>query len=180
MLPKIIPLLVISWIISGCTSSLNQKQASDKGITVTQTERGAVVTVSERILFETGKSEIRKETTDILDKLAKVLNEKTRKQILIEGHTDNIGSMSFNHRLSELRAEAVMNTLLVRGVSKERLQIQGMGFNRPKASNDSEEGRRINRRVEIIVLGESKDTLGGNSFEQSLNAIWTKFKQIFQ
>lgn len=173
--------LLVLLFVAGCASTGgNQGQSTEKGIAVTQTDRGAMVSVSERILFETSKYELRKETAEILDKLAKVLNERTRKDIVIEGHTDNVGSASFNRRLSEQRADAVRSALLERGVAKARLQIQGLGLSKPKVPNDTEEGRRINRRVEIIVLGESKETLGGNSFELSLNAVWTKFKQIFQ
>lgn len=181
MIHRFFTILALVLLVNGCATMGNApSNATDKGITVTQTDRGAMVTVSERILFETGKYEIRKETTEILDKLAKVLNERTRKNILVEGHTDNVGSASFNQKLSEQRADAVKMALLDRGVAKGRLQTKGLGLTQPKVSNDTDEGRRINRRVEIVVLGESKDNLGGNSFELSLNAVWTKFKQLFQ
>lgn len=179
---RIISVIVSLFLLAGCGTSGGPRPGAEEEslITVTQTERGAMVTVSERILFESGKSDLRKETAEILDKLAKVLNEKTQKKILIEGHTDNVGSAAFNQKLSEQRADAVKSALLDRGVAKMRIQTKGLGFTQPKVSNDSEDGRRINRRVEIIVLGESKENLGGNAFEQSLNVVWTKFKQIFQ
>ncbi len=178
---RIISVIASLFLLAGCvTTGGPQSSTEENPITVTQTNRGAVVTVSERILFESGKADLRKETAEILDKLAKVLNERTQKKILIEGHTDNVGSAAFNQKLSEQRAEVVKSALLERDVEKARVQTKGWGFSQPKVSNDSEEGRRINRRVEIVVLGETKENLGGNAFEQSLNTVWTKFKQLFQ
>jgi hypothetical protein len=167
--------------LTGCATTSSNK-GSEKAITVSQSPRGAVVTVSERILFDTGKSVLKPDALDVLGNISTILNEKTKKDILIEGHTDNLGSTTLNNKLSENRAEAVKVALVARGVRKERLQILGVGATQPKADNATEDGRRINRRTEITILGENKDNLktDGVDLEAALNGVWLKLKQMFQ
>jgi len=73
-------------------------------------------------------------------------------KIEISGHTDNVGSASYNQGLSENRAKAVVNYLTGKGINKERLLFEGYGFEQPIASNDNEAGRQQNRRTEFKVL----------------------------
>jgi len=75
--------------------------------------------------------------------------------IYVEGHTDNVGSAAYNNKLSLERARAVKNILLEKGVSADKIHVQGAGFSKPIASNDTKEGRAKNRRVDITVKRQS-------------------------
>lgn len=74
--------------------------------------------------------------------------------IAIEGHNDNVGSLPSNQQISDARAKVVRDALLTRGVPAERLKAEGFAFQRPVVSNTNEEGRALNRRVDIIILDE--------------------------
>ena len=104
------------------------------------------------ILFDTGKSTIQSESQEVLDNIVSILNEYPNAKFTIDGHTDSIGSASSNQKLSEERAYAVMNYLIDNGVATSRLSSNGYGEDRPIASNNSNEGRRTNRRVEINLV----------------------------
>ena len=72
-------------------------------------------------------------------------------KVVIEGHTDNIGTAEYNKKLSQRRAEAVKQYMVEKGIDANRITAEGFGFDRPIASNDTEEGRQKNRRVEAAV-----------------------------
>lgn len=124
-------------------------------LAVSQTERGVMIWLPDNVLFEFGKAELSPAAGEYLDRVARLLVEKTDHQLALEGHTDNVGSADFNQGLSERRALAVARALADRGVRRERLHTAGFGFGRPLAPNDSELGRRLNRRVELVVLDET-------------------------
>ncbi len=109
--------------------------------------------ISSKVYFDFNKMTIKEVSYPILDAVAEALaaNPHIRK-VLIEGHTDNEGTEEYNQQLSEERAKAVLDYLVDRGIPKERLDFRGYGFSRPKASNQSEEGKAINRRVEFTIL----------------------------
>jgi len=87
-----------------------------------------------------------------LDAVAAVLvNERPDVKVEIIGHTDSVGSAEYNQVLSEKRADSVKAYLVARGIPAERISIAGYGESRPRSSNDTIEGRRLNRRVEIKV-----------------------------
>jgi OmpA-OmpF porin, OOP family len=110
------------------------------------------VELREQVLFELGKAEIRPESGSLLDEIANVMKEHPEiTQVLVEGHTDATGSPAVNNRLSQARADAVVNALVERGVEKARLAAKGFGSSRPIQSNDTPEGRDANRRVEISI-----------------------------
>jgi len=115
-----------------------------------QTERGLVVTLGD-VLFETGKSDLRGAATANLNKLAGLLAQYPERSLVIEGHTDNVGSESYNLTLSQNRADSVKAFLLNQGVASNRITAFGKGEGSPVASNDSASGRQMNRRVEIII-----------------------------
>ena len=73
-------------------------------------------------------------------------------KLLIEGHTDNVGSAEHNLRLSQKRAEEVVNYLIFQGIDLSRLRARGYGFSKPIAPNDTEESRALNRRTEIKII----------------------------
>jgi len=120
--------------------------------------RGLVVRMLDRVLFDSGKAQLRPEAYPILDKVVKVLNEELPRQpIGIEGHTDNEpirkSGWKDNWELSLARSRAVLTYLVKeRGVDPARVSASGYGEYRPIASNDTSAGRRANRRVEIVVL----------------------------
>lgn len=114
------------------------------------TERGLVLTLGD-VLFATGSAELQGGSNRNLEKLVDFLNEYPDRDVLIEGHTDNVGSAQFNQTLSRQRAESVRRYLIDHGVQSSRLDVSGLGFERPVASNDSATGRQQNRRVEVII-----------------------------
>ncbi len=117
------------------------------------TERGLVLTLGD-VLFATGSAELQGGTNENLNKLVNFLKEYPERQVLIEGHTDNVGSAMFNQSLSRQRAESVQRFLVNRGIDRRRLTVTGYGFERPVASNDTATGRQQNRRVEVVIENE--------------------------
>jgi outer membrane protein OmpA-like peptidoglycan-associated protein len=115
-----------------------------------ETDRGLVVTLGD-LLFATGKSNLTGGSGPNLDKLAAFLGEYPDRTVLIEGHTDSVGSEESNQLLSQRRAESVRSYLVNRGVSANRLTTAGLGQGSPVASNDTATGRQQNRRVEVII-----------------------------
>jgi len=108
--------------------------------------------VLNNIFFDFNKSTLRDESIAELERLTKLLDEIPTLKIEVSGHTDNIGSASYNQNLSENRAKAVVNYLTRKGIDVNRLIFKGYGFNQPVATNDTEEGRQQNRRTEFKVL----------------------------
>lgn len=115
-----------------------------------ETDRGLVVTLGD-VLFATGKSDLTGGAGPNLDKLAAFLGEYGDRTVLIEGHTDNVGSDQSNQLLSQRRAESVRSYLVNRGVQANRVTTAGLGEGSPVASNDTTTGRQQNRRVEVII-----------------------------
>ena len=102
------------------------------------------------INFDFGKSTIKPESYEYLDKLAEILI-RTRSKVIVKGHTDNVGSDDFNMKLSKNRAEAVVKFLVSRGVNQNLLSVEYYGASLPLMDNDTEEGRTYNRRVEFEI-----------------------------
>ncbi|MDP4958921.1 MAG: OmpA family protein [Schleiferiaceae bacterium] len=103
------------------------------------------------ILFELDESTLRPESEKELALLFRMLVDAPKLQATIIGHTDNQGNQSYNQSLSEARAEAVLKWLIAKGIPSERLQSEGRGMDEPISSNDTERGRALNRRTEIIL-----------------------------
>jgi outer membrane protein OmpA-like peptidoglycan-associated protein len=103
------------------------------------------------ILFELDESTLRPESEKELALLFRMLVDAPKLQATIIGHTDNQGNRSYNQSLSEARAEAVLKWLIAKGIPSERLQSEGRGMDEPISSNDTERGRALNRRTEIIL-----------------------------
>jgi OOP family OmpA-OmpF porin len=101
------------------------------------------------VKFDTGKWDIKTQYFPILNEVVAILQKNKSIQVLVEGHTDSIGSAKLNQTLSENRAKSVMDFLISSGISSSRLSSRGYGFARPAATNDTAEGRRLNRRVEL-------------------------------
>lgn len=114
------------------------------------TDRGLVLTLGD-VLFATGSAQLEGGADRNLAKLETFLNRHPERKVLIEGHTDSVGSAAHNRELSRQRAESVRSHLVRAGIDPQRLSVAGMGMDRPVASNDTAMGRQQNRRVEIII-----------------------------
>ena len=114
-----------------------------------KTERGLVLTLGD-VLFDTSQATLKSGAYGTLDRLATALRENSGRKVLIEGHTDNVGSDENNQGLSERRAQSVQSALMQRDVARSQMTALGKGENFPIASNESADGRQSNRRVELI------------------------------
>jgi chemotaxis protein MotB len=135
-----------------------RQEIKDKQVKLQMMERGLVITVVGDVLFDSGKAKVRTEAYTILDKIYNVLREDVPAlNVGIEGHTDNepikLSGWKSNWELSTARSLSVLHYLVdEKGISPERISAVGYGEYRPVASNDTKEGRRLNRRVEIVIL----------------------------
>ncbi len=103
------------------------------------------------IYFDTGKSELKPESDAALTEIARLLKANPALKVYVVGHTDNVASLDLNTRLSQARAEAVVQALVGKqGIAAGRLIGRGVGPLAPVASNESEDGRARNRRVELV------------------------------
>jgi outer membrane protein OmpA-like peptidoglycan-associated protein len=127
---------------------LNELRA--RGADVRRTPRGIVVNLPD-VLFEFDSARLTSDARHTAREIADVVRQYSNRNIAVEGHTDSIGTDSYNLRLSENRAHAVANELIRNGVSKRRVSVHGFGERQPITSNLSEAGRRRNRRVEVII-----------------------------
>ncbi|HTD22936.1 MAG TPA: OmpA family protein [Terriglobales bacterium] len=125
-------------------NSVLQTRDSDKGLVVTMAD----------ILFESGSWNLRAGTREKLARVAGVILSYPGLNLKIEGHTDGVGGDAYNQQLSEKRAAVVRDYLVQQGVSLNSVAAVGYGKTQPMASNDTAEGRRQNRRVDLIVSGE--------------------------
>lgn len=170
---RYVALAVAGLILSGCATTQSGSAATDSAkrnpVKVTQTSRGAQITSDERILFDTGRSDIKQEGQVFIERVAKILKEKTQANVAVEGYTDNVGAASLNQALSEKRASSVKQALVAKGVAASRITATGFGMSKPVADNSTAEGRQANRRTSIVVLGESVENIGGTSLGDRLS-----------
>jgi outer membrane protein OmpA-like peptidoglycan-associated protein len=108
------------------------------------------------VYFATNKFDINANSQLALDKLVKIFAEYPETNILIEGHTDNVGTEDYNMTLSQRRANAVGDYLKAAGVGADRLTIKWYGESQPKVDNDTPENRALNRRVEFAITANDK------------------------
>ena len=103
------------------------------------------------IYFDFDKADLKPESKPTLDEIAKLLNELPELELVVVGHTDNVGSLDHNMALSKQRAAAVAAALVQDyGIPAQRLTSWGIGYLSPVASNQTDDGRALNRRVELV------------------------------
>ncbi len=134
-------------------SNLSEYQEVERNILMAPLNIGAVIRLN-NIFFEFGKADLKPESFPELDRVVKLLTMNPTIVLEIAGHTDNVGSDESNQKLSSDRAKAVLDYLLSKGVKKSSLSSAGYGKTIPVATNDTEEGRQLNRRVEFKILSK--------------------------
>ena len=137
----------------------NQAEELDEDLEGADVERvgeGIKITFDSGILFAFDSSKLTGPARENVSQLAETLKKYEDTAILIEGHTDSKGTDSYNKQLSEERADAVSDLLVSLGVKNARITEVGYGENQPVADNSTEEGRRLNRRVEVAIYANEK------------------------
>lgn len=143
--------------IGGAIGRRMDKQAEElkqiEGVEVEHTEGTGEIDVrlTSDILFDLNSAALRPQSRDTLNELARNFAQYPDNRIVVEGHTDSSGTDAYNQRLSEQRASSVADYLIDRGVRAGNVIVYGYGEMRPKATNDTAEGRQLNRRVEIHI-----------------------------
>ncbi len=172
-------------VLSGCASKPVEvapapvAAAPKAVIAIDQTPRGVQIPLPNTVLFQFGKADLNESAAGpYLDKIATLLKTKSQKQISVEGHTDNVGSLPSNQAISVARAKTVTNALISRGVPAERLLSEGFAFQRPVVSNNNEEGRALNRRVDIIILDEKVENITAGEPANAFESAFAKLKAM--
>lgn len=139
--------------LTNMRSSLQQVLGgfSAEDLSVTERDGKIYVSLSQNLLFKTGSDKVDPKGQDALAQLAQALRQNPDFEIVVEGHTDNTGSVNLNWDLSTRRATAVVKILAINGVPPERMVAAGRGMHHPIVPNDSDENRAKNRRTEIIL-----------------------------
>ena len=128
-----------------------------------ETARGLVVNVSD-VLFDFDSANLKPGAQEKVARVAEILRSHPDLKIQVEGHTDSVGTDDYNLRLSDRRAQSVRAGLVQKGVNREVVGTAGFGESRPVATNGTAEGRQQNRRVEVVISGESIGTTGRSNF----------------
>jgi len=133
------------------------------------TARGLIVNMPD-VLFDTGKADLKTSARERLAKVAGILIAYPDIRVEVDGYTDSTGSLEFNQRLSQERADAVRSYLGSQGVNSSSITTQGFGPSDPIASNDTASGRQQNRRVEMVVSGSSIGQAAGQNSSVNVNS----------
>jgi len=140
-------------------AAFDQELAAEKQANQIEVERlqneNLKITMNSEVSFDYNSAELQPAFRRTLDKVANILNRYTRSTVKITGHTDSRGSAEYNQRLSEQRAKAVAWYLADAGVDSRRVLTEGRGEAQPRASNETEAGRQLNRRVEMLIVPDS-------------------------
>lgn len=146
---------------------------------IQQSERGVEIFLPSAALFETGKSTLNTAESDpYLDRIVHLVTTKSDKPIALEGHADNTGAAELNQTLSEARAAEVGQALIARGIPASRITTSGFASRRPVASNATEEGRRLNRRVEVVLLEEKLENITRGEPAGAFASAWEQLKSL--
>jgi outer membrane protein OmpA-like peptidoglycan-associated protein len=110
------------------------------------------IAVLQNIFFEVDKFDLQDKSRTELQKISRFLNDNPSIRVEISGHTDNVGAPAYNKQLSEKRAQSVFQYLVNTGIDPKRLITKGYGQERPVSSNETEEGKKVNRRIEFEII----------------------------
>lgn len=156
---------IIGAVVGGAAGAIigrqMDKQAQEikqniPGARVERVGEGIQVTFASGLLFDFDSDVVRGNARANLNELANSLDQYPNTDLLIVGHTDAVGSDSYNQDLSERRSQAAADYLASRGVSLGRIQTRGLGESEPVATNDTESGRTRNRRVEVAIYASEE------------------------
>jgi outer membrane protein OmpA-like peptidoglycan-associated protein len=131
---------------------LRQAFANAQAASVQREQNILSVTLKSDVLFDTNSYMLKPGAYSEIDRLAKVLVNYPQTRVRVEGHTDSTGSLQYNQMLSERRAMAVRDALVQRGVDPRRIEVVGYGPSQPIATNATEAGRQMNRRVTVVII----------------------------
>lgn len=147
--------------LAGCKTTVTFQRTAFTPLTVTASpppppaRKVEKIEIRETIQFETGKATIKRRSHVILDEVVKVMQTRTGiSKVRIEGHTDAVGDAEKNRTLSQERAESVLEYLVKKGITRNRLEAKGYGPDKPVSSNNTDEGRSKNRRVEFTIVAQ--------------------------
>jgi len=151
----------IGGVAGGLIGHYMDEQAAEirrdlEGAKVERVGEGIVVTFDSGLLFDFDSDALKSETRVNLQRLASTLKKYEETDVVVFGHTDSSGSEPYNLELSESRASAVADYLKDLTIPSRRLKVEGLGEVDPLASNETETGRQINRRVELTILASKK------------------------
>jgi outer membrane protein OmpA-like peptidoglycan-associated protein len=128
-------------------------QEAVKKLNATADKEGIRILLPDKILFESGKSDLKPESADALNAFLEIFSVYPEARVRIEGHTDNIGNAEVNLKLSIQRAESVMNAFKFKKIPQSlKFETKGSGSTKPISDNSTEEGRAKNRRVDILII----------------------------
>ena len=156
---------IVGAVIGGAAGAIigrqMDKQAQElekeiKDAEIARVGEGIVVTFDSGLLFDFDSAELRSSARSNLTELSESVKEYDNTDLMIVGHTDDIGSDEYNDRLSERRAESAAAYLFEKGIRPGRITTMGKGEADPIATNDSDEGRQLNRRVEVVIYASEE------------------------
>ena len=129
-----------------------RRQTAGTGIDVTRDGEVIKLNLPDGVTFDFNRTELKPQFYPALNNVAATLREYNQTMVEVSGHTDNVGSEAVNQRISEQRAQNVASYLIGQGLQRERFEVAGYNFRHPVADNSTEQGRALNRRVEIRLI----------------------------
>jgi len=129
-----------------------RRQLGGTGVSVTRRGDEIILNMPGNITFDVDSASMRPQFFDVLNSVALVLEKYEKTVLVVDGHTDSTGSRSYNMALSQRRAESVGDYLIAQGIDPVRLATYGYGPDHPVATNETEQGRQANRRVELTLM----------------------------
>lgn len=160
---KVAALITFTSVVSACASKPAKvietpalgaaiaKPAAPVAPQIVETPRGPSLTLDD-VLFDFEQSSLRPEARSTVEKAASYLRSNPERTALVEGHTDHTGEAAFNQGLSDKRSESIKNALMSLGIEESRIKTAGFGESNPAFDNSTLEGRKANRRVEVIFV----------------------------
>lgn len=127
------------------------EELKQRGVDVRESDRGVVINLPD-VLFASGRAELTTTAREIISEIAQILLRAPSRNLLIEGHTDSLGTIEYNYWLSQSRAQQVTDALESNGINRNQLTTTAFGETTPIATNRTNEGRRQNRRVEVVLV----------------------------